>query len=88
MCKSNKDDGNDHGHDHGDDGDDNDNDGWRTPHGGKRTQREAAFKLISIHFVEIQNWGDADDLWQTSGPFSDSQARQLQAAVLISNCWG
>ena len=33
---------------------------------------------------------DVDDLWQTvqPGPFSESQAQQLQAAALISSCWG
>ena len=34
--------------------------------------------------------GDVDNMWQTvqPGPFSGSQAQQLQAAVLISNCLG
>ena len=83
--------------DHNDDDDDGDDDddeelahGWRPPRGGKRAQRDSALKLIVIHFAKFQNWGRCDDLWQTvqPGPLSESQAQQLQAAALISNCWG
>ena len=45
--------------------------GWRPPRGGTRRFRIGA---------------DVDELWQTVqlGPFSESQAQQLQAAVLHS----
>ena len=64
--------------------------GWAPPLRGERAQRDTALNLIAITFTEIQNGVDVDDLWQTvqPGPFSENQAQQLQAAVLISNCWG
>ena len=31
--------------------------GWIPPRGAKRAQRDAALKLIVIHFAKIQNWG-------------------------------
>ena len=47
-------------------------------------------ETLPLNFARFRIGADVDDLWQTvqPGPSSESQAQQLQAAVLISNCWG
>ena len=47
-----------------------------------------ALKLIVIHFTEIQNRADVDDLWQTvqSGRFSEKQAQWLMLQLSTLYC--
>ena len=63
--------------------------GWR-PHGGQRTQRDTAPKLIVIDFAEIQNWGRCR--WPVANcPTKLHQWKagsMAQATVLPNSCWG
>ena len=60
--------------------------GWR-PRGGKRAQRTGP-QVGSDLFRRDAELGQKLMTCGQPGPFSESQVQQLQAAVLLSKCWG